>query len=57
MIWKDGRLVSAKIKSDRNGLCPVSYAGKTAEFKIKKNKALLLDGNLSEMTVANQSMK
>jgi alpha-L-fucosidase 2 len=49
MSWKDGRLVSATVRSDVGEPCQVSYRGRTVELKIKKGREVKLDGELREV--------
>lgn len=42
--WKDGKLVSAKIRSDLGEPCRVRYDGRTIEYKIKKGSEKTLSG-------------
>ena len=46
MAWQDGKLISATIHSDAGEPCPVSYGGKTVDFKIKKGGSITVNGNL-----------
>ena len=46
ITWRDGKLTSAKIRSDLGLPCSVSYGGKTVEFKIKKGKSIQVNENL-----------
>ncbi|HTR43564.1 MAG TPA: glycoside hydrolase family 95 protein [Pseudomonadales bacterium] len=45
LIWKDGRLVSASIRSNAGNPCRVSCQGKTVVLKIKKGDTTTLDGH------------
>ena len=40
--WKDGRLVSATIRSELGEPCRVRYGNRTVEYKIKKGKEITL---------------
>ena len=40
LTWKNGSMVKATIKSKLGGICKVSYAGKTGEFKTKPDSIL-----------------
>jgi alpha-L-fucosidase 2 len=44
--WQNGKLISATIHSDTGEPCSVTYGAKTAEFNIKKGKAVTVNGNL-----------
>ncbi len=44
LIWNDGRLVSATIRSNAGNTCRVSCQGKTVVLKIKKGDTVTLDG-------------
>src|SRR5882724_1317081 len=46
MIWKNGKLISATVRSDTGEPCSVSYAGKTIDLKIKKGESVTLNGSL-----------
>jgi len=46
VVWKDGRLTSATLRSDLGGPCRVNYGGKKAELKLKKGKRVTLNSNL-----------
>jgi alpha-L-fucosidase 2 len=37
VIWRDGKLVSASIRSERGGECAVSYGGKVLPVKLRAN--------------------
>ncbi len=47
ITWRDGKLISATIRSDLGEPCIVHYGGKVVELKIKRGKSVTLDGNLS----------
>ncbi len=49
IIWKNGRMISATIRSEAGEPCQVSYCGKTVEFKIMRRKSITLDGQLRAM--------
>ena len=38
MAWKDGRLISATLRSEMEGPCRVSYQGRKFELRLKKGK-------------------
>ena len=44
LVWNNGRLVSATIRSNAGNPCRVSYQGKTLVLKIKKGRTVTLDG-------------
>lgn len=44
LIWNDGRLVSATLRSNAGNTCRVSCQGKTVVLKIKKGDTVTLDG-------------
>lgn len=46
LVWNDGHLISATVRSNVGGPCRVSYEGKTVELKIKKGATVALDGRL-----------
>ncbi|UCG57243.1 MAG: glycoside hydrolase family 95 protein [Phycisphaerales bacterium] len=46
IVWEDGRLSEAKIRSDRDGTCSVRYGDQTNEIKAKAGKSYGLDGHL-----------
>jgi alpha-L-fucosidase 2 len=46
MTWKDGRLISATIKSSEGGTSHLHYAGKAIMLKMKKGESVRLDGML-----------
>lgn len=47
LVWQDGHLISATIRSNAGAPCRVSYDGKMVKLKIKKRETVTLDGNLS----------
>ena len=47
MIWQDGKLTSATIRSQKGEPASVSYGGKTIKLKIKKCESVTLDGDLA----------
>ncbi|MDB6067153.1 MAG: hypothetical protein JWR26_3361, partial [Pedosphaera sp.] len=47
IAWQNGRLTSATVRSDAGEPCSVGYGGKTVEVKIKKSKAVRLNGSLN----------
>ncbi len=46
LIWNDGRLISATIRSDAGNPCTVTYQGRSVVLKIKKGDTVKLDGRL-----------
>jgi alpha-L-fucosidase 2 len=46
LVWNEGRLISATIRSNAGEPCRVSYQGKTVELKIQKGETVTLDGRL-----------
>jgi len=46
MSWKDGKLTSAKILSNKGGLLKLKYGTKTINIQTKANKTYVLDGDL-----------
>jgi alpha-L-fucosidase 2 len=54
MTWQGGKLTSATIHSDTGEPCSISYGSKTVDFKIKKGKAITVNGNL-DLDDANAS--
>jgi len=49
MTWRNGKLVSATIRSDLGAPCTVSYGGKTVELKIKKGRKVTLNSDLEQI--------
>src|SRR6185436_10883733 len=47
IMWKDGGLIAATIKSSAGGPFHVFYAGKEITLEMKKGKTVQLDGTLS----------
>ena len=47
MAWKDGKLVSAVIRSKAGGPCVVRRGEKTAVFATEAGKSYALDANLN----------
>ena len=47
LMWNDGRLISATVRSNAGEPCRVSYHGKTVELEIRKGKTVTLDGQLN----------
>ena len=47
ITWQDGKLASATIHSDLGEPCTVNYGGKTVVFKIKKGRAITVNGDLA----------
>ena len=41
--WKNGKLISATIRSDTGGPCAVNYSGKSVDLKIKKKRVHCLE--------------
>jgi alpha-L-fucosidase 2 len=51
--WKDGKLVSATIRSEVGGPCRVNYGNKTLDLKIKLGESVNLNySNFADLTVA-----
>ncbi len=46
IAWKDGKLLSAAIRSKVGGPCTVRYGDKTAEFAAEAGKSYILDAGL-----------
>ncbi len=46
VTWHNGKLISAKIRSDLGEPCAVNYGGKTVALKIKKGQTVTLNGDL-----------
>ena len=46
IAWQDGKLTSATIHSETGEPCSISSGGKTVNFKIKKGRAITLNGSL-----------
>ena len=46
LAWKDGRLASATLRSDRGGRCVVQYGERTVALATKAGEAVRLDGEL-----------
>jgi len=46
IVWKEGKLVSAKIRSDKGQKAVVSYQGLTQSYDTEAGKSYVLDGNL-----------
>ncbi len=46
LMWNDGRLISATIRSNAGEPCKVSYQGRTVELKIRKGESVTLSGHL-----------
>jgi alpha-L-fucosidase 2 len=46
MGWKDGKLVSATIRSESGEPCRVSYGARIIDLKIKRGKSVTLNGDL-----------
>jgi alpha-L-fucosidase 2 len=44
--WKDGRLGSATLRSDRGGPCAVQYGARTVSLDTRAGETVLLDGEL-----------
>jgi alpha-L-fucosidase 2 len=49
MTWRNGRLTSATIYSEKGEPCKVAYGGNTVELKIKKGKSVTLGSQLTEV--------
>ncbi|HEY4414628.1 MAG TPA: glycoside hydrolase family 95 protein [Verrucomicrobiae bacterium] len=49
ITWKNGQLVSAKIRSDLGEPCTVNYQGKTVAYKIKKGQSIQVGADLQAM--------
>jgi alpha-L-fucosidase 2 len=49
IIWKDGKLTGAVIRSRIGNLCHLSYAGKTVDFNTKAGQAYRFDGTLKKL--------
>jgi alpha-L-fucosidase 2 len=47
IVWKDGRLTAAKIKSNAGGTCHVFNAEKEIALEMKKGESIQLDGTLA----------
>lgn len=50
MQWKDGKLISAQIRSDNGGACKVRYGGKTAALQLKAGQTVHVK---AELAIAN----
>ena len=48
LAWKDGRLASATLRSDRDGRCVVQQGGKTVALAPKAGETVRLDGELRQ---------
>ena len=48
MSWKDGKLVSARIRAEIGGPCRVSYGNSTIDLKIKRGESVNLNGSLED---------
>jgi len=46
LVWGDGHLISATIRSNAGESCRVSYHGKTVEPKMRKGETISLEGHL-----------
>jgi alpha-L-fucosidase 2 len=46
LIWKDGKLTSATIRSEFSQPGRINYRGQTADFKFQRGKRFVLDGQL-----------
>ena len=49
LIWKNGRLVAAKILSKNGGLCRINYESAENAGEIKKGTTIKLDGHLNRI--------
>jgi alpha-L-fucosidase 2 len=47
IVWQNGKITSATIRSDTGEPGSISYGGKIADFKIKKGESITLNGNLN----------
>jgi alpha-L-fucosidase 2 len=47
MIWNDGKLTSATIRSDQGESCRVRYNGTASDLKLGQGESATLDGNLT----------
>ncbi|HUA39036.1 MAG TPA: glycoside hydrolase family 95 protein [Candidatus Sulfopaludibacter sp.] len=47
MMWQDGKLISAKIRSLKGERASVSYRGRTIALKIKRGESVTLNGSLA----------
>ncbi len=47
--WDEGKLLSAKIKSNIGGICKIRYKDKTVKIKMNIEEVVTLDGNLNRM--------
>jgi len=44
--WKDGKLASAQIKSEKGGVCLLRYQSQTRDLALKPGQTIVLDGKL-----------
>lgn len=49
MQWKDGRLQSAKIRSQVGGPCSLRYGDRTTALTVQRGETISLDGNLQRV--------
>ncbi len=47
LVWHDGRLISATIRSNAGNPCSITYHGRTIVLTIKKGDSVTLDGRLN----------
>ena len=47
MTWRDGRLVQARVTSDRANACQIVYGGRKIAVHFRKSEVIALDGNLN----------
>jgi alpha-L-fucosidase 2 len=48
VVWKDGALAEATVRSRLGGACKVRYGDKTVELKTEAGKSYALDGALQQ---------
>ncbi len=47
LVWHDGRLISATIRSNAGNPCSITYRGRSIVLKIKEGDTVTLDGRLN----------